>query len=168
MRQTQRRSQISAERPLSEYDRITQALEVASLNFDSLSEHEAKGALDRLSQSLRVTESDLQSRVSRTMTLSRRLLDLERMMESRIDELEQQRNEIASQFEQINWNNEQLAKRATSIFKSLQLLSQKFTNNYQNQALFGAISKSNSMVRLKMKENQTFLKSLSKDLFQVV
>lgn len=146
---------------------LTPALEIGNCNFEGLDEQAAMQALDALSKRLRVTEAELSSRVSRTARLGERLLGLERRMEARIEQLEQQRERIAAQFAQINANNAELAKKSTSVFKTLQLLSQKFKRSFENQALLGAISKSSSAIRLKMKENQDFLDSLEKDLFQV-
>ena len=123
--------------------------------------------LAEVSRILKTKEAELQVKVSQTFDLCNRLLELETKMDARVEELEAKREKVSAQFDRINKTNKQLAAKSTKIFKKLQLLSKKFAGNQQNQNLFGVLSQSNSLIRLKMKENETFLESLEKDVQQV-
>jgi uncharacterized membrane-anchored protein YhcB (DUF1043 family) len=141
---------------------------IQKYDYENISDEDSENVIIEVTKNLRITESKIQTRIQRTGKMMEKLLELENQMELKIIELEEQKKEIMDKFDRINKTNEELAKKSMKVFKTLQLLSKKFTNDYHNQSLFGNISKSNSMVRLKMKENKIFLDTLSADIFQVI
>lgn len=94
-------------------------------------------------------------------------MQIEKIIENRVEKLQIRRESIEKQFDQINHNNQELNKKSKNLFRKLQFLSKKMSSSPQDQNLFGLLFQSNSHVRSKMKENQTFLKELELDIRRV-
>ena len=119
---------------------------------EELDEDATNELIASVTKRVRDNETILQSKISKLLNIWTRFVQLEKIIENRVEKLQIRRESIEKQFDQINHNNQELNKKSKNLFRKLQFLSKKMSSSPQDQNLFGLLFQSNSHVRSKMKK----------------